>query len=198
VASTIHAPSYHRAGPAAALALVIVGFGCGALLRSVERLCAAAGFRESIGRINASLLALLIAATGLAWGVDIYFLDYGKREWDPTNSTEIGKRIAAEPIEGSFTYALTTPAFFFNYGNIRFLTRGHRGKDLLPAAPHPTAEELAPGVSLFIAVPGRAAELRALARNLPPGTFEEYYKKPPWPPHELEFLVLRIVKPLPP
>ena len=194
LALTIHAPSYHRAGPAAVLALVIVGFGCGALLRSVEHLCAAAHVRESIGRISTSVLALLIAVTGFGWGIYIYFLDYGQREWDPTNSTEIGKRIAAEPIDDSFTYALTTPAFLFSYGNIRFLTRGHRGKDLLPGARPPTAEELAPGVNLFIALPGRAAELRALARNLPPGTFEEHYKRPPWPPHELEFLVLRIRK----
>ncbi len=194
VASTIHAPGYHRAGPAAALALVIVGFGCASLLRSVEALCEAAHLRESFGRAGATLLAVSIAAAGLAWGVKVYFVDYGRREWPHTSSTEIGKRIAAEPIDGSFTYALTAPAFFFGYGNIRFIALGHKGKDVLPGGRLPTADELAPGVNLFIALPGRAAELRALARKLPEGTLEVYYKRPPWDPHDLEFLVLRIVK----
>jgi Dolichyl-phosphate-mannose-protein mannosyltransferase len=195
IASTVRAPGFHRAGPAAAFALVIVGFGCEALLGSIEQLCTALRSSRRIARMSANLTAVAIAAIGLAWGTSVYFLDYGRREWDHTNSTEIAKRIAAEPIDGSFTYALTTPDFYFDYGNIRFIAHGHKGKDLLPGSPPPTADELAPGVDLFVALPGRAAELRLLARKLPPGTFEEHYKRPPWDPGQLEFLVLRIVKP---
>jgi hypothetical protein len=191
VAATIHAPSYHRAGPAAALALAVVGIGAGTLLRAVDRLCAAVDPRA--GRAAAAAVAAAIAVVGFGWGTRTYFLDYCQREWKLTDSTEIARRIAAEPAEGTFTYLMTTPVFDRAYGNIRFMARRHAAEDLQPGDPPPTTADLHPGVNLFIALPHRVPELRALARALPPGQWEKHYKRSP--PDELEFLLLRIRKP---
>ncbi|MGH7897679.1 MAG: hypothetical protein ACREQQ_06985 [Candidatus Binatia bacterium] len=192
LAATIHPPSYHRAGPAAAFALVLVGLACGALFDAIERLAVAAGLGRTRAAVAANAAAVLIAVAGVALGMRTYFLDYCRRQWKMTDSTEIARRIAAEPAARSFTYLLAAPVFGLGYGNIRFLARDHRGMDLAPAAPM-SAATLAPGVNLFIALPHRAAELEALAARLPGGTWERHAKKSP--PDALEFLVLRIETP---
>ncbi|MGH7898390.1 MAG: hypothetical protein ACREQQ_10585, partial [Candidatus Binatia bacterium] len=129
-----------------------------------------------------------LGCAGLVWGTSRYFLEYCRKDWLLSSSTAVARRIAAEPREGTFTYLMTVPVFSFSYGNIRFVANGHRGVDLHPGARAPRA--LAPGVNLFIAAPGRAEELRQLARELPPGRWEEHHKM--GPNRELQMLVLRI------
>ena len=187
VAATIYAPSYHRAGPAAAFALVIAGLGVGALLCAVGRVAETVHLR---GRVAVVVTATLIAVSSFVIGIRTYFFDYCRREWTVTDSTEVARRIAAEPAAGAFTYLMAAPRFNLNYGNIRFLARGRQGEDLLPGGSPPTVRDLRPGVNLFIALPHRVAELKALAATLPPGSWEEHWKKAP--SGQLEFLVLRI------
>jgi hypothetical protein len=182
---TLDGPSYHRAGPAAAMALLLACIGCQSLLALVES--AAAGVR---GKRIADSLAVILGATGFLWGTISYFSVQSRIDWPLSNSTAVARRIAAEPADRSFAYLLTAPEFYFGYGNIRFLAAGHRGADLPPGA---TAPLLFPGVNLFIALPSRVPELLSLARSLPKGTWEEHYKVAS--PGVLEMLVLRIEVP---
>jgi hypothetical protein len=188
---TIYPPSYHRAGPAAIAALVVVGIGAGALLRSLEQL--ASSVFPGREWIVTGCVAFALAAAGFVVGLRTYFFDYCEREWKLTDSTEIARRIAAEPVRGTFVYLMTTPLFDRGYGNIRFMARNHAAEDLQPGDPPPAAADLHPGANLFIALPHRVPELRALARALPPGRWEKHYKRSP--PDELEFLLLTIRKP---
>ena len=190
LAATIYAPSYHRAGPAAALALVLVGFGGGGLLEAVERLGERFGGRR-LGIAGVAAVGLCLTAIGVRSGISAYRHDYGEREWMLTLPTELAHRIAAEPKESSRTFFFAAPVIYFHHGDIRFLARGYEGRDFAPGAAPPTAADLREGVNLFLALPSRAAELRTIARSLPPGTWEDHLSKS----GQLLFVVLRIVMP---
>ncbi|MEA2624629.1 MAG: hypothetical protein QOD06_674 [Candidatus Binatota bacterium] len=185
---TVDPPIYSRAGPAAAMALVLVGFACAGAFTAIERVSAVAGAHADRRQGFADAAAIVLACSGLLLGLSRYFLEYCRKDWPLSNSTAVARRIAAEPVEDSFTYLLAMPAFSIGYGNIRFLARGHRGDDLPPGG---AAPRLSSGVNLFIAVPGRTDELKSLARALPPGRWEEHYRAGTG--DELEILVLRIV-----
>jgi hypothetical protein len=192
LAATIYAPSYHRAGPAAVLALVLVGFGAGGLLEAVGRLGERLGGRR-IGVVSVAVVGVCLAIVGVHSGVSAYRIDYGEQEGMLTMQTELARRIAAEPRESSRTFLLGAPMTYFNHGDIRFLARGYEGRDVAPDAAPPRRSELREGVNLFLAVPRRVAELRAIARSLPPGTWEDHYSKSA--PRRHLFSVLRIVVP---
>ena len=182
---TIDGPSYHRDGPAAAMALLLACAGCRRVLALVEN--AVGGGR---GRGVAGGLATVLGASGFLWGTILYFGVQSRAEWGLSNSTAVARRIVAEPAEASFTYLLTTPAFPYDYGNIRFLARGHRVAALQRGAAPPP---LFPGVNLFIATPDHVAELQTLSRSLPSGTWEEHRKA--GRPDLVEIVVLRIEVP---
>jgi hypothetical protein len=194
---TVDPPSYSRAGPAAAMALLLAGLACAATFHAIEHAVETMlgrGIPQSIarGRRVADGFAALAACGAVAWGGSRYFLEYCRKPWLASDSTAVGRRIAAEPADRSFAFLLTAPVFDMNYGTIRFLAPGHRGTTLQPGAPRP---ELVRGVNLFLALPGRAAELEAFARTFPPGRWEKHYKV--GTTDELEMVVLRIVVPEP-
>jgi 4-amino-4-deoxy-L-arabinose transferase-like glycosyltransferase len=165
IVSTPESQRYIIAAPALCL-LIALG---------LQQIVAAAGWALSVAGRQVYIISAIVIILLAGWNLHFYFAEYTPRNTYGGVNSETAEAVALylhEQRDPVFAYFFGAPRLFYNNGTIRFIASGIRGSDV--GATIQMADELPPlpdGLRpIFIFIPERADELRAIQERYPLGS----------------------------
>ena len=146
--------------------LVAIGLQKSASLLQPSRLLTA--------RVGLALCAVVVAISA-AQGISYYFGDYrwGHYFEDPSNDFSYEVAVKAEALGPDYrVYLLGEPSVFAIFGDFMFLAHDEHIVDFNTVTPETLAALPRDGGAFFVAVPGRADDLRRVQQVIPGGDWQ--------------------------